>query len=146
VCSSSPGVPVDGHASSAPVADDSLYSSLEDKVLDHLAGALWRGVYLRNEAIDEELVLQFARYLRREQLSLLDMSKEAIMEGRISWGAPPSWKRVASADGKEMDEKTKEKLLQIIRTHGIWKEAVAADGRKYYWNTKTRESQWEKPV
>ena len=38
-----------------------LFQSPEEAVIDGLAGALWRGVYLRREDVDEELVLSIAR-------------------------------------------------------------------------------------
>ena len=28
---------------------------------------------------------------------------------------------------------------------GEWKEEVAMGGLRYYWHTKTRKTQWEKP-
>lgn len=146
---------------------DVVYHSYEERILDELAGALWRGVYLRREDVPEDHVLALAEYVRREQLSLLDLSQQAIFEGRILWGKPPAWKKRSSiqhiedADGqlhdnqvdaakseeqKEKERQRREKILQVIKERGIWREAVAPDGRKYYWNSKTRESRWEKPV
>ncbi len=29
---------------------------------------------------------------------------------------------------------------------GEWREALDVTGKKYFWNTRTRESRWEKPA
>lgn len=114
--------------------EDIEFSHIEDKILDEIGGVLWRSIYLRKEDIAVSHVLELAKYVRREQLSLLELPREAIFEGRIKWGKVPAWNKTA-AKGKEVGD-----------TDNLWREATAPDGRTYYWNTATRESRWEKPV
>jgi hypothetical protein len=61
------------------------FKNTEEAVLDSLAGALWRGLYLRREEIDEAVVLSVARYVRSEQDRLLSLPAEAFFEGRFTF-------------------------------------------------------------
>jgi hypothetical protein len=61
------------------------FKNTEEAVVDSLAGALWRGLYLRREDIDEAVVLSMARYVRSEQDRLLTLPAEAFFEGRFTF-------------------------------------------------------------
>lgn len=63
----------------------------ESEVLDDIAGVLWRNLYERNENMDEQHVIDLAKYVRNEQLSLLEFPIQAIYDGRIQWSKVP-WK------------------------------------------------------
>lgn len=69
--------------------DQALTMSTETEILDELAGVLWRFVYNRDESIPEDHVLDLARYIRSEQLSLIDLPQYAIFQGRIEWSKLP---------------------------------------------------------
>lgn len=62
-----------------------MFKNTEEAVVDSLAGALWRGVYLRREDIDEDIVLSLARYVRSEQDRLSEMSSDVFFEGRFTF-------------------------------------------------------------
>lgn len=124
--------------------DNALTKPTEDEIIDDLAGALWRATYNRKElATDQEHVLEFARYVRDVQLNILEQPIEAIRDGVIHWGDIP-WQ----LNGKF--RKDKHAALSGKRTQEIteqeWHLAVDRDGRDYYWNTKTNEVCWKKPV
>ena len=70
---------------------DEKLEDAEDKLVDDIAGVLWRLAYLRRDDIEIGHVLEFARYIRVEQQSLMTISKAAIFEARIRWGPLP-WK------------------------------------------------------
>ena len=96
-------------------------------------------------------VLELAAYIRNEQKSLVNnVSKEAILDGRIEWGPIPKWE--ATRKLFAANNKNKNKTVSIDLTHdhenntSLWREAVAPDGKIYYWNIKTKESRWEKPA
>jgi hypothetical protein len=72
--------------------DDALMLTNEDEVVDNIAGTFWRFAFMRNENIPEDHVLEIAKYIRCEQKSILELPREAVLEGRIIWGKPESWK------------------------------------------------------
>jgi cytochrome b pre-mRNA-processing protein 3 len=125
----------------------------EEEVLQEIAGSLYRNVYMRRE-VEEEKVLELAKYVRREHLSMLDISPDAIDEGRVEWGKNPDFLGALSqapmvrqgmsnnAAGSEIDDELEE---AIDDEGGEWKEAITPAGKIYYWNTKTRESRWQRP-
>lgn len=83
------------------------------------------------------------RYIRHEQLSLQLLPAKAIFEGRIKWGNLPTWAEAAAKHKARKDPVAA--TTGDPGSPGEWKEAIAPDGRIYYWNTKTRETQWDKP-
>jgi hypothetical protein len=48
-------------------------------------------------------VLHSTSYLRQEQLSIKDISYDALCDGRIKWGSPPKWLNASPTEivGKE---------------------------------------------
>eukprot|EP01118_Nematostelium_gracile_P001672 TRINITY_DN11726_c0_g1_i1.p1 TRINITY_DN11726_c0_g1~~TRINITY_DN11726_c0_g1_i1.p1 ORF type:complete len:416 (-),score=111.04 TRINITY_DN11726_c0_g1_i1:6-1253(-) len=50
---------------------------------------------------------------------------------------------IEEEEGEEDEEKDEKKLKE---EEYEWTEAIAPDGRKYYWNKKTRERRWKKPM
>lgn len=65
--------------------DDAISRSTEDERIDEIAGTLWRMLYSKRDDIEADHVLELARYIREEQVSLFDLPRSAILEGRISW-------------------------------------------------------------
>jgi hypothetical protein len=71
-----------------------LFKNTEEAVLDSIAGAVWRGLYLRDENVDEGLVMAVARYIRSQQLALQDqtlLSFETMKEGNFMFGDPAKY-------------------------------------------------------
>lgn len=62
-----------------------LFKNTEEAVVDSLAGALWRGLYLRREDIDEEIVLSLARYVRSEQDRMMSLPADVFFDGRFAF-------------------------------------------------------------
>ena len=89
-------------------------------------------LYLKREDVDPADVIDLAKYIRKEQISLFDISNEAILDGRINFEDPPFLDVV----GKEG---ASSKMLDP------WEEVVENTGKIYYWNTETGETRWEKP-
>ena len=106
-------------------------------------------VMISNVTVDH--VFELARYIRNEQKSLTsNVSKEAILDGRIEWGPIPKWE--ATRKLFTSSNKNKNKSGPVDMTYddenkvSQWREAVAPDGKIYYWNINTKESRWEKPA
>lgn len=117
--------------------DPKNLEEVEAQLLDDIGGVLWRFAFLRKEEIQADHVMLFAQYLRKEQQSLQNLPQEAVLQGLFKWGALPAWKPV--------EKKHQSRKIPKDDTVGEWKEAIAADGRTYYWNTASRESRWDKP-
>jgi hypothetical protein len=121
--------------------DEALRGSSEDEVIDNIGSVLWKYVYLRREDLDEERVLALAKYLRREQLSLLELPADAVLEGRFEFGSPPDWPPLTLASSGALAEEDG----HADGEESEWRTALAANGKTYYWNTRTRESRWSLP-
>ena len=80
--------------------DDAITRATEEERVDEIAGSLWRMLYLKREDIEPEHVLELAHYLRSEQISLFNISSQAIMEGRFVWSRPALWKKASKDSGK----------------------------------------------
>merc|ERR1719198_461260 len=134
---------------SAVSYDHALSHTDADERIDALAGALWRFVYLQNESLLVEHVLELARYVETNLDTLYATPTEAILEGRIAWGELPKWGVAATtagapaADGAvgatNADEDVDEEL-------GEWRKALTEAGKVYWWNVRTRESRWDDPM
>jgi len=124
-------------------------SEVEEVIVDEMATVVLRQVFLNREDITVAHILEFARYLRHEQQSLMAVSREAIFDSRVEWGPLPNFKSLKGGDRSERGDKNNKHIADKATTaekpKGEWKEATAADGKTYYWNTLTRESTWDKP-
>ena len=51
-----------------------------------------------------------------------------------------------SSINKNIDNINKKKvLIKDVPEHLLWRPALSPNGKTYYWNVKTRKTQWEKP-
>ena len=127
----------------------------------------------RDEHLNEEHVLELARYMHRELSSLLLLPKEAVFESRFKWGPLPGWEeggrkggggggrkgkrapRFVTSAGKPVVEEEEEEENEVVEAkgeeeeeedkRGEWRTAFSEQGRMYYWNVRTRESTYDKP-
>jgi len=120
---------------------------------DHLGAASWRNLWMADANLTVEHCMEMAAYLNREHEALQNLDGEAFYEGRIPWGAVPSWTGIKSlvneselgsgdamlAEEAAVDAASDDDAL------GEWREALAVNGKRYWWHVKTRESRWEKP-
>ena len=166
---------------------------IEELVIDHISGTLWRQIYQRNEfisnhlnstldkeadktlqeassaistndtspAIMEQIIINVATYIYHEYSSLAYDITDYIFENALfRFGIVPS--NFASDDSTNNiiqsrntpnpnDEiimfengKIKNKKKMYINA-SPWRETMHIDGKLYYYNVVTDESQWEKP-
>eukprot|EP00512_Aurantiochytrium_limacinum_P005210 CAMPEP_0171498392 /NCGR_PEP_ID=MMETSP0958-20121227/7824_1 /TAXON_ID=87120 /ORGANISM="Aurantiochytrium limacinum, Strain ATCCMYA-1381" /LENGTH=300 /DNA_ID=CAMNT_0012032785 /DNA_START=326 /DNA_END=1228 /DNA_ORIENTATION=+ len=90
-----------------------------------LGSALWRNVYQSDESVPDECVFRLADYVRNQVSSLERLDRDAVFEGKLSW--------------LELDAHPTE-------LESLWRPALAADGRTYWWNVETRETSWTRPT
>lgn len=116
------------------------------------------------------------RYVKSEHNSISHLSTDALFSGRFKWGALPwrsdststthrrsrvnadlSANQTSSSTTTTTTFPTDGSNKMVDSTHGDsaskdgaqldeWRTAVASDGRTYYWNTRTKQTQWNKPV
>ena len=124
--------------------DHALTRPSEDEIVDTIGGTLWRFVYMRRNEVDVDHVLELANYIRREQKSVLTIPTSAIFDGRLDWGPLPNWSGNCVPSAKE-EINLYLKKSNPPEVNNDWQEAIAPDGKIYFWNTKTRERSWKKP-
>ena len=119
--------------------DEAISQSTDEEIIHDIGGALWRSLWLHNEDMDHDLVVKMAEYVYQEHRDINQISPLAMLEGRVEFGPMPVFDGVSKGSGKSNDSKKKS-------GNGVWKEAIASDGRKYYWNTASREATWNLPL
>jgi len=119
---------------------------------DHLGAASWRNLWMADENLTVEHCMEMAAYLNREHEALQNLDGDAFYEGRIPWGPVPSWAGIKSlVSESELSEDAKLAAEEDADGAtddddlGEWREALAVNGKRYWWHVKTRESRWEKP-
>ena len=100
-----------------------------------LGNALWRNLFASNDEITEERVFRVTRWLRSEVERVKALPWNQVEEGQIDWTLPEAI-MILDAD---------KKILLDQGLDGEWRTAIAVNGKTYWWNTRTRESRWERP-
>jgi len=130
-----------------------------EETLDQLGAAMWRNLWKASTDMTVEHCIVMADYVEKESAMVQELDFDALCEGRIPWSPVPSWSGVPSMlEGSDSDsggevldstEAAKADLdsseLEKEEEEGEWREALALDGRRYYWNVRTRESRWDRP-
>lgn len=113
-----------------------------DTVTDAIGGTLWRMLYLRRKEVSQDDVLHIVDYLQSELDSVLALPKDELLKGNIQWRDPVF---ALSKTSNSVGSSNKYAGSVIVDAEEEWRQAIAADGRTYYWNTRTRQSRWDKP-
>jgi cytochrome b pre-mRNA-processing protein 3 len=92
-----------------------------------LGSAIWRNVYSSDPKTPDESVYRMAEYVRNQIASLEAQTNAELFEGRVSW----------------LDVNVAAKAAEAQQSD--WRQAVAPNGRAYYYHVKTRETRWTKP-
>ena len=87
-----------------------------------------------NITLNENLTLQnnrpLIKYFDNQYKNIQKLKLDSLHEGSIPWSNTPFYN-------------TKN---NFIDSNDEWREAISKTGKIYYWNIKTRESHWEKPI
>jgi cytochrome b pre-mRNA-processing protein 3 len=85
------------------------------------------------ESVKDGHAFKLAKYFFNEFRSTQSATFDSIIRGNINWSL---------IEGQVLD--LSEKRRKEANPHGEWREALADNGKIYYWNTKTRETSWTK--
>ena len=118
--------------------DEAISQSTEEEIIHDIGGALWRSLWLHNEDMDHDLVIKMAKYIYQEHCDIDQISPLAMIEGRVEFGPMPVFDDSTCSNSSRRSSGKKS-------GKGVWREAIATDGRKYYWNTATRKATWDVP-
>ncbi len=133
--------------------DQAMTMASDDEKVEEIAGALWRGVYQRNNDIEPDHVLEMANYIRLEAASVQELPSDAILEGRVAFGSIDHLWAGASAKNKiSRTGGVKKYVLAGAESssgaggdEGEWRTNLSSKGTVYYYHSKTRETTWTKP-
>jgi len=92
-----------------------------------LGSAIWRNVYQSDPKTPDECVYKMADYVRNQINTFEALGSADLMRGKLSW----------------LDFGNSSAVTALA---GEWRQAVAPSGKRYWWNVRTRESRWTKPV
>lgn len=87
-----------------------------------------------------EIARAIEAYVRREMKMTQALEKDVLFSGDIPWGPAPPVSDAAAKSGIDEDPEI------IGRRYGNWRSALNLKGKFYYYNMRTRVSQWEKPT
>ena len=92
---------------------------------------------------EEDISERIAWYIETQyQNVVLDLPEDHFQNGRIAWVDLPDFDKTRDDRGNLLDDVpvNPEDVLPED-----WTRNIANDGSYYYWNTRTRESSWERP-
>ena len=136
--------------------DHAMTFNNEDERTEEIAGSLWRTVFNRNNDIEPDHVLELAEYVKAEHKGMLEVSADAIIEGRIEFGGVGNLWASKTKDtapkkqmkgGKYVDTASADdaEIVGALDSTSGWKTNLSSSGAVYYYNTETRETSWEVP-
>lgn len=128
------------------VIDPTLDLTLVENRISELKKLLWMHVLGRDPKAHEcdDHLTRLAWYIETQyQNILIDLPHQYLAQGRIKWINLPDFTSMRMNNGTLVQE-------QLVHPDDLlpspWLTNITLRGEIYYWNPKTRQSQWEKPT
>jgi len=100
-----------------------------------LKASLHRNLFAANQAVSTATLSMMAEWMRSEEQRIRALDEDSLRHGELRWTFPNGV--VATAEDEEKE---------VARgAAGEWRSTMAVTGRTYWWNTRTRQSFWDKP-
>ncbi|CAM9685046.1 unnamed protein product, partial [Choristocarpus tenellus] len=97
----------------------------EEEMLDSLAGALWRGVFMRSsDGVTEEHVRTLAKYVQSEHEDMMNAPQDKFLDACIEFAPPPRWGEMP-AQALETQKQKGGKQKPAPRVRGLEMDGVA---------------------
>lgn len=105
----------------------------------------WTYVLNKDEEAYNDQVKRLAMYVEYQFVNLLQgVPDNYFWEGRIPWGDMPEFATMKDNDGKDLEEMGDAPGLEALTEP--WVKTLTDAGVTYYWNTRTNETSWKKPL
>ena len=128
------------------VLDPSLDLTKVENRITELKKLIWMHIMVRDPAAktSDDHLERLAWYIESQyQNILVDWPGEYVSKARIAWVDVPDFSNMKDNDGRVMEER-------LLHPDDVvpepWLPNITLRGQTYYWNTKTRKSQWERPT
>lgn len=109
---------------------------------EELVLAVWSHVMQTDEDANNDVINRLAMYVEWQYDNVvLRLPEDYWREGRIEWGDVLDFDDMMDNKGTIMPN--------VEIGHDLkegWVEALTESGKKYWWNSETMKSTWEKPV
>ncbi|CAM9874329.1 unnamed protein product [Chrysoparadoxa australica] len=114
--------------------DDALEGEMEEEVVQALAEAIHKYVYLDKEkGVTSEFALVLAKYALSELKDVLDLEVQGFLDGCMRFGQPPTWEAFGFPQTFAPEE------LAVTR----WRRLLHLNGKPYWWNRYSSEVRWD---
>lgn len=91
-----------------------------------LGSAIWRNVFQSDPHTPDECVYKMSDYVRNQVEAFSQLKDKDLFDAKVNW-----MDLNVEGAGGNMSE---------------WRQAMAVDGKAYWWNVRTRESRWTDPA
>jgi hypothetical protein len=144
--------------------DESFQMDMNDMQArrQQIGAVLFNYVFLQREDVPASLIKSFTEYIEEEHENITQpttttitmhnngSSEEFFREGRIGW-LPyfPDFDNLTSDDGVSVLPNVVDDGVEKDPDYNLqpeWAQALTDAGDKYYWNTKTMDSTWDRPT